>query len=47
MLNYNIGEMGIVQTLTNLLILTLYLVKNYAAARKGVEKCLKTRSFFE
>ena len=47
MLNYNIGEMGIVQALTNLLTLTLYLVKNYDVARKEVEKCLKTRNFFE
>ena len=47
MLIYNIGEMGIVQALTNLLTLTLYLVKNYEVARKGVEKCLKTRNFFE
>ncbi len=47
MLNYNIGETGIVQALTNLLTLTLYLVKNYDVARKGVEKCLKTRNFFE
>ena len=47
MLNYNIGETEIVQALTNLLTLTLYLVKNYDVARKGVEKCLKTRNFFE
>ena len=47
MLNYNIGETGIVQALTNLLTLTLYLVKNYDVARKGVEKCLNTRNFFE
>ena len=47
MLIYNIGETGVVQALTNLLTLTLYLVKNYDVARKEVEKCLKIRSFFE
>lgn len=47
MLIYNIGETGVVQALTNSVPLTLYLVENYDVARKGVEKCLKIRNFFE
>ena len=47
MLNYNIGETGVVQALTNSVPLTLYLVENYDVARKGGIKCLKIRSFFE
>jgi len=47
MLIYNIGETGGVQALTNSVTLTLYLVENYDVARKGMEKCLKIRSFFE
>ena len=47
MLIYNIGETGVVQALTNSVPLTLYLVESYDVARKGVEKCLKIRNFFE
>ena len=47
MLIYNIGETSCVNATKKTVFLTLYLVENYDVTRKGVEKCLKIRSFFE
>ena len=47
MLIYNISETSCVNATKKTVFLTLYLVENYDVTRKGVEKCLKIRSFFE